>query len=170
MLPPDVASQFYPGLFRAFREPPLWPPEALGRYRSRIRLTAVGIAHLRGSIRIDEHADGRVTGHVVVIDRSRGRRAPSRTERGFRISRAAFERLRVQAAEAGLWSSHPQFWEPDPQTICIDGIELLFERADAQGYRLGVTNAQCSAPRALLALAARIFDIARERQLHRLLR
>lgn len=170
LLPSDLARHFNPGQFRGFGEPSLWTLAALGRYRTRIRLTAAGIAQLGGSIRIDEHSNGRVTGHVVMIDRSRGRRGLTRTERDFRIARGDFDRLRAQAAEAGLWSSHPQFWRnPDPQVICVGGNELLFERVDAQGHRVAVTNAQCSAPSALLAVAARFFDIAGERQLHRLL-
>jgi hypothetical protein len=166
MLPPEVEEGFPSTHFNGFREPPLWTAAAARGYRTRLRVTASGVAYLRGSVRIDEHRDGRVTGHVVVIDG----RERHRTARAFRASRSDLGELLRIAQEAGIWSVHPEHWRStDPDMICLDGIEFVLERVDARGYRFSHANVQCAAPHAYRRIAARMFEIAGEERLKRLL-
>ncbi|HEY0012318.1 MAG TPA: hypothetical protein VGB79_05640 [Allosphingosinicella sp.] len=166
MLPPEVAQGFNPRHFRGFREPPLWTPEAARGYRTRLRVTASGVLQLRASVRIDEHRDGRVTGHVVVIDGDER----ERTGRPFRVTRADLHALLRVADEGRVWSIYPEHWSSSAEDmICVDGIEFVLERVDARGYRFSHANVQCAAPAAFARIAARMFELAREERLQRLL-
>jgi hypothetical protein len=166
MLPPEVAEGFSPRHFRGFREPPLWAPEAARGYRTRLRVTASGIHHLRASLRIDEHRDGRVTGHVVVIDGFER----ERTGRPFRVTRADLHALLRIAEEGRIWSIYPEHWGmAGEDMICLDGMEFMLERVDARGYRFSHANVQCGAPAAYARIAARMFELAREERLKGLL-
>ena len=53
--------------------------------------------------------------------------------------------------------------------ICIDGEEMAFERANADGYRLAAANAQCGAPSELLQVARKIIELAGAKRALRLL-
>lgn len=167
MLPPDITERFHAGHFRGFREPPLWLPEAARGYRTRLRVTASGIAFLKGSVRIDQHDDGRITGHVVTIDGPE----QERSARSFRASHRDVQEIVRIAEEGRIWSIHPQFWVlADPDDICIDGIDVVLERVDSAGYRFSQANVSCAAPHAFRRIAERMFEIAREERLKRLLR
>ena len=161
MLPPEVASQFDTSILEDFGERPLWVPEARSGYRSRIRFTIAGILYTRMSIRIDESLDGSLLGHIAI------RRRRDRIERDdvvrhrFRVSRDEFEALQRDIQQARLWTIYPQFWGmADPESICLDGMELVFERVDASGYRFATANAQCTASRAVKQVAETFVDIA----------
>ena len=159
MLPPDVAPQF-PGVYLAgLGEPALWRPSAAEGYRTRLRLTIAGIHLARVSIRIDERRDGRLSGHVVFLDRHESRQPPERTARDFPVTRTQFERIREATASAGLWAIHPQFYVV-PDEICIDGMELIFERVDGDGYRFANGNVPCTAPLGIRIAAARMIEVA----------
>ncbi|HEX9932731.1 MAG TPA: hypothetical protein VGB08_07815 [Allosphingosinicella sp.] len=167
MVPRDIPGAIHARHFSGFREPPLWTPQAARGYRTRLRVTASGIAYLRGSVRIDEHADGRLAGHLVVIE---GREA-ERTARPFRPTRGELQELLRIAEEGRIWTIYPEYWGPaGVDSICVDGIEFVLERVDARGYRFSRANVQCGAPYAFRRLAERIFEIAGEEQLKRLLR
>jgi hypothetical protein len=164
MLPPEIASQFSPGYLAGFGEPPLWRPEALRHYRSRVRLTINGILYTKISIRIDERANGWLEGHVAFVD-PRDRESPDGlTERYFSVSRARFDTLQRAFQRANLWHLYPEFYPMTGDNICVDGMELIFERADANGYRFSTANAQCTAPGAMLQAAATMIDISGERR------
>lgn len=159
--PPEVARQFGEDQFLLFQEPALWRPEARQSFRSRLRLMVVGIARRQGSIRIDERANGRLEGHLEIIELSDPASVRSRVERRFRVTRAQMESLRAAIDNAGLFRIHPQFWSlTDPDAICMDGMVMAFERVDAQGYRFGTANAWCDAPESLRQVARLMVDIS----------
>jgi hypothetical protein len=161
MLPPEIARQFSAHYLAGFGEPALWPPAARQGYRTRYRLTISGILYTSVSIRIDQYPGGRLEGHVVYVD-PRDRSIPfGRTTWRFAVPRARFEALQGQFREAGLWTIYPQFYSlTDPNAICLDGMELIFERAEADGYRFSNANAQCTASPAMLQAAATMIDLS----------
>jgi hypothetical protein len=171
MLPPEIASQFESAFLAGFGERPLWRPEARRGYRSRLRLTITGILYTRASIRIDERGVGLFEGHMIFVD-PRDRSVPfGRTETRFSVSRAQMERLRAAIGEARMFTLYPEFWRsPNGDDICVDGMELIFERIDADGYRFSTANAQCNAPAAMRRAALILFQIARAPELERWLR
>ena len=156
MLPPEIARQFSPASLVDFGDPPLWRPGAGRGYRSRIRLTIAG----RVMIRIDERASGQISGHLIQLTRAGEREPLERSVQGFRVTRAEHDLLRQAVQQAGLWNIHPQFYYSD--AICIDGIRLIFERVDANGYRFSTVNAQCDATVELIRVAETIVDISGE--------
>lgn len=161
MLPPEVAGQFDASILDGFGERPLWVPEAGRNFRSRIRFTIVGIHLTRMSIRIDERRDGSLEGHIAIRGRLDRLHREDPVRHGFRVSREEFETLQENIRQARLWTIYPQFWVmSDPESICIDGMELMFERVDATGYRFAHANAQCTAPDALKRVATTIMTIA----------
>lgn len=163
MLPPDM-SQFSAHYLDGFGEPALWPPGAMRGYRTRMRLTISGILYTKIAIRIDQGATGRLSGHLALVDRHDHENPDGRAERDFPVSRAQFAQLQRTVAAARLWRHHPEFWQfTDDSNICIDGMELIFERIDADGYRFANANAQCTAPPDLLRVAEMFVDISRER-------
>lgn len=164
MLPPEVAAQFPSGYLAGFGEPPLWRPEALRNFRSRIRLTINGILYTKVSIRIDERSNGWLEGHVAFVD-PRDHSVPNGlTERYFTVGRARFDALRQTFERARLWHIYPEFYQMTGDNICVDGMELIFERADANGYRFSTANAQCTAPPAMIEAAAALIELSRERR------
>lgn len=171
VLPPEIA-QHNSHVFNRFRVAPIWRPEALRGYRSRIRMTAAGSLMLRASVRIDEHADGRVSGHLVLVDLSRRGEAEEREVRQFRVGRRDLAELRSLIAQSRLWQIHPQYWGyADPENwVCVDGMEFVFERLDAQGYRFSTSNAQCTMPDDIRSVAAKVIGMAGEPRLARMLR
>jgi hypothetical protein len=160
MLPPEIAAQFPSSFLEGLGEPPLWRAESARGFSTRVRLTIGSGLLQRVSIRIDELASGRLAGHVTYIDpRARGS-ADGRTNRRFRVTRAQFDALQQQAQRARLWAIHPEFWAFTSNDICIDGMELIFERVDANGYRFSTANAQCTAPPAMLQLAEQMIELS----------
>jgi hypothetical protein len=77
--------------------------------------------------------------------------------------------LRGLFAPARLWSSQSQVYGMSDEYICIDGEEMAFERANADGYRVAAANAQCGAPSELLAVARKIIELAGAKRALRLL-
>ena len=169
MLPPEIASQFEPASLAGFGERPLWRPEARRGYRSRFRLTVTGILYTRASIRIDESGIGRFNGHMVFVDPRDRAALLGRTETRFPVSRAQMGRLRAAIAAARMFTLYPEFWE-SRDDICLDGMQLTFERVDSNGYRFSTANAQCNAPAAMHRVALILFEIARAPELARSLR
>lgn len=171
MLPPEIASQYSQAYLAGFGERPLWQPQARDGYRSRLRLIITGILYTKASIRIDESGSGHFDGYMVYLD-PRDRSVPfGRTETRFPVSRAQMARLRAAIEAARMFTLYPEFWRsPDGDEICVDGMELIFERVDANGYRFSTANAQCNAPPAMRDAAYILFEIARAPALRRWLR
>jgi len=171
MLPPEIASQFEPAFLAGFGERPLWPPQARRGYHSRFRLIITGILYTKASIRIDESGSGRFDGYLVFVDR-RDRSVPyGRRETRFPVSRAQMARLRAAIEAAHMFTLYPEFWQSrNANEICVDGMELIFERVDAVGYRFSTANAQCNASAAMRDVALILFEIARAPELRQWLR
>jgi hypothetical protein len=164
MLPPEIASQFPPVYLEGFGERPLWPAEARQHYRSRFRLTISGILYTKISIRIDEHSGGWLEGHVAFRD-PRDREVPDGLiERNFFVRRAQFEALGRAFQRANLWHLYPEFYSMTGDNICVDGMEMIFEHVDANGYRFSTANAQCTAPATMIEAAEQVIRIAGERR------
>jgi hypothetical protein len=167
MLPPAVAPQFSVYHFAGLAEPPLWPPEALRGYRTRIRLSISGILLLKGAIAIDELATGALRGRVVTVDRDERGEPVDRTVRTFRVTRAAFDSLQASIARTRLWHLYPEFWTLAEGEICLDGMDLVFERVDARGYRFSTANAQCTAPADIIEVAEQMIEMSGDRTMLR---
>jgi hypothetical protein len=162
MLPPEISKQFSPHYFAGFREPPLWVAYAGQGYRSRIRLTIAGILKSKASIRIDERDNGRLTGHLVFVRLDNKGHPRERNATPFRVSRAQWGALRQAVERARLWNIYPEFYGygEGGELICIDGMQLIFERVDSNGYRFSTANAQCNAPEAVRRAAAEMIEIS----------
>jgi hypothetical protein len=159
MLPPEVHD---PGAFPdGLAEPPLWPSAAMAGYRRRLRLVLSPMVRQRVSIRIDTDATGRTVAHFTRLEPSGEGRVWEITEtRGRPVSAAAVARLDALISQSKLWGIYPQYWQYPAGEICVDGVEMIMERASTQGYRFSEGNAQCTMPSSVLAVAAQMIDIA----------
>ncbi|GGY92403.1 hypothetical protein [Novosphingobium colocasiae] len=157
--PEDMARD--DSLMRIAGENPLWVANGLGPYVSRWRMEISGIKRDKLIIRLDEHSSGKVSGTYIRIYKS-NRALRLREKRGFAISRPAFEALKSEAAQKGILNLPRQGWElsSDPETICMDGEDVLIERVDARGYYATGGNSWCSAPAYFLEFAARIIRLS----------
>jgi hypothetical protein len=165
MFPLEISKQLpadYADYLADMDEPRLWKPKAAKGFRTRIWFSISGIVLARASIRIDERENGKITGHLAMLDYERGSRgAGVVTETRFSVTRQQFEDLQRQIAQSALWSIYPEFYNGDPNDICVNGEEIILERVDAKGYRFSTANAQCTAPAEILAIAAMIADLAK---------
>jgi len=143
----------------AEEEPPLWRPVDRVNHRSRVRLSISGISTLRVIIRIDEDLRGRFRGRALLIKR-RGGRSTDVTERRFTPTIEQMAHLRAKITEAKLWTMYPEHWIGGENDICVDGEQMVFERADGEGYRFSEANAQCTAPAPLLEVARMMIGIS----------
>ncbi len=59
-----------------------------------------------------------------------------------------------------------QIWtrQEDPNSICVDGIGLMFERRDSDGYRVTLANTPCTASESVLAVANKFLEIAQAKR------
>ena len=166
MFPPDaVGSVWWADLVED--EPSLRRPGDRRGFASRIRLSMSGIARLKVVIRLDEYRGGGATGRVILAQRSRTSDAlVVDVDRRFRATARQMASLRERIAAAQLWRAGPrEHWtSTDPGAICLDGIQLVFERADQAGYRFSEANAQCTATPALLAVARTMIELSGERR------
>jgi len=159
MLPPEVED--WGALPSGLAEPPLWPRQAMAGYRRRLRLVLSPMVRQRVSIRIDTDASGRTVAHFARLE-------PSEVARGWEVTETysrpvptkALARLDALIGQSKLWEIYPQYWQSPPGEICVDGVEMIMERASAQGYRFSEANTLCTAPSSMLAVAAQMIDIA----------
>ncbi len=149
-----------------FREPALYDDRALRGYNARYRLTTFGIRCLRYTIRLDEAADGKVTGRFKSRDDCPHHADRARTNRSFSSSSADIGELNELIVEAGMFREAMQIWtrQEDPNSICVDGIGLMFERRDSEGYRVTLANKPCTASEDVLAVASKFIEIAQAKQ------
>ena len=165
MFPPEISTQLpagYADYLADMDEPRLWKPKAAKGFRTRIRFSISGIVLAKASIRIDERENGKITGHLAMLDYERGSHGTGVvTETLFSVTRQQFEDLQRKIAQSALWSIYPEFYNGDPKDICIDGENIILERVDAKGYRFSTANAQCTAPGEILAIAENIVDLAK---------
>jgi hypothetical protein len=159
-LPPDLADGYVSNFLAMFRETPLWVPGAGNGYRSRIRVSLMANTDTQVSLRIDERPDGTLRGTAVTVERgSQMWQARDRELTRFRVTRAQMDALERMLTDATLWERHPEYWGSAGE-VCSDGLEMIFERVDANGYRFAEANAQCSATPALLRAARKWTEIA----------
>jgi hypothetical protein len=145
------------GFVDKLEEPPLWRKEALVRYPRRIRLMMGGITRKSWSIRIDEKADGSRSGRFVEGDRD-----GVINEAVFRVRDRDFAQLEKLIAQANLWQIYPQFvfLQPEAGWICGHAVTLIFEKADAAGYRFAEVDRDCGGGLAQAAVAAQMITMA----------
>lgn len=147
-LPPDIDDGFNSMFLAMFREPPLWVDGAATGYKSRIRVSLMANFDLQVSLRIDEREDGSLAGTAVSVRRGTrggGYSVRSRKVTHFAVSRQQMDELDAEFAKLDMWKFERGSWA-DPDDICVDGLEMVFERADAAGYRHAHANAACDAP------------------------
>ncbi|MFT3724565.1 MAG: hypothetical protein QM773_13385 [Hyphomonadaceae bacterium] len=161
-LPPDLND--YEGYVERLDAAPLWPTYAIDGYTRRLRLTLgppfVGQA---ASIRIDIPERGQPVGYAV---RTRlgvhGRKITQRHR--FAPKPGELEQLDELIEAADVWQFERGSWQMDPEggknVICIDGVQLIFERATKEGYRFSEANAQCTASYKLLRVAEQMITMA----------
>ena len=156
---PEVDGEVWADISK-YREPSLFKPGALDGYRSRFRLSISGISCREVVIRIDERDDGSIRGRKVTGNKCQGRRSDYVT-RNFTITAAQMLELRNAMADAALWTYFPEFWaSKNSDEICLDGNQLVFERANRDGYRISLANAQCTTTPKLRAVAEKFIEIA----------
>ncbi|MGN6819472.1 MAG: hypothetical protein ACTHJR_12450 [Sphingomonas sp.] len=152
-------------------EPVLWRAGGLDGFKSRFRLSIAGIALQRVLIRIDQKANGEGVGRIAIVRRAgRGRDLVADVDRTFLVAARDMAALHEAIVVAKLWTTGPEEHWVVKDDICLDGEQLIFERADADGYRFSEANAQCTAPPAVLAVARQMIDLSGERRPLALLR
>ncbi len=160
MLPPDLLSQAYLAIDDV-DEPVLWLPNALHGYRNRYRLSISGIVCRSYTLRLDVDRHGVGTGQVKSWNRCK--KGSPYSQRTFHLRAEQVTQLEKSFSDAGLWSIYPQFWRAADDQICVDGEELSFEWVGSAGFRFAQANAQCEAPRSLVAAARAFLNLAHER-------
>lgn len=147
VFPPEVAAGAYSietdeSVMRRFQSEPLWGDHALGRYSERYRFTYFGILQTSLQIKIDIVSDN--SGVLTATVRRSG--SIVERQRKHLWSREIAE-LRHLAASSGIWQRFPEFWVfTDPESFCIDGMEAIVEKRDAEGYRYSRANTSCTSP------------------------
>lgn len=167
---PRVNTRQVPSGSAEFDERSFFDPATLAGFRSRHRLLVSGMACSAYVIRIDELLDGKILG--VVKSRHHCNSNETKTKsRQFAISRRSMDNLLAKFKRAGLWRTFPEFWESnDPQFVCLDGIDLVFERLTEAGAGFSVANAQCTAPQDVLDAAREMIVLSGEQYALRLLK
>ena len=160
-LPPDVVmgaelSDWYVGSLNSFESRPLWTDEADDGYIERYRFTYFGILTTSLQIGIDRKANGKAFLYAEV------RRRNSAIERKrFWLSQRDFSEFKKASDDSGLWGAHPEFWVfKNENDICLDGMEVLLERLDADGYRFSNANTSCTSPAGMNRLAEKMVELA----------
>ena len=160
IFPPEVSDSVWWSSLENL-EPPIWRPEDLKGLRSRVRFSISGISTLRAIIRIDEDMQGRFKGRVLFVKRTnRSGSSFEISQWNFRPSVEQMHRFAAKADAAKLWQIYPEHWRGGEDDICVDGEQIVFEKASSQGYRFSEANAQCTAPRALIDAAREFIDIS----------
>jgi hypothetical protein len=159
MLPPEAHD--LENVARGFGEAPLGPAQASTGYRQRLRLFLWPPRRQRVAIRIDTDLSGRSFGYFVRQEPSgQGHDWEVSERRRFGVSPADLAALDGLVAKSKLWTIYPEYWHLREGDICVDGVEMVMERATAEGYRVSEANAQCTAPASMLAVAAKMVDMA----------
>lgn len=166
--PPELAKQIWTDI-SAFDEPNFYQPGALTGFRSRYRLAISGISCRSYVIRIDERLSGKIRGTVQSRNRCKTDN-PDEQFHQFSVNRSSMDELLLAFETAKLWEFYPEFWNSkDPQDICLDGEELIFERLNLVGYGFSTANAQCTASPLLLDAARKMILLSSEKNALRLL-
>ena len=142
-------------------ERPIWLPETAGSYQRRLRLFLFPPRPQRVAIRIDTYSSGETTGHLIhVSDQpSGGWRVVH--EQIFSVRPSDLVALNELIVQSKLWQIYPEHWfDNDPNAACIDGVQVIMERVEDRQYRYSEANAQCTAPDAMLKVAAKMVDLA----------
>jgi hypothetical protein len=160
-LPPDVRGQTYLPSLAGLAEPPLWPAGASRGYSRRIRLILIPTLRRRLSIRLDTRLSGQSVGHIVrqAYDQETHDWVDT-DDRAFSINQADLATLDGLIAGSKIWNLYPEFWQAPKDSICIDGVEIVLERATPAGYRYSEANAQCTAPQSMLKIAGQMVAMA----------
>jgi hypothetical protein len=156
MLPPTQNDSSLDTLFD-LEERPIWP-EIPHNSVVRYRVSFIGIRCKIHVVRFDERPDGSVRGEAKVENRCH-RDEPCEAH-DFRLQRSQFAQVKAAMAKAGLWEHPISYWTTyNRETICIDGIDVTFERRDAQDFRMDQSNVWCETTRDYV-VAARLLLIA----------
>jgi hypothetical protein len=172
LFPPRAT--FYPAAFQddiwinmaAFTEPKFDAAEASNNHKRRYRLSFSGIACTEYVIRLDERTDGRISGVVKTRVRcGRGRstldKAVPVIVRKFSAKATNLDSIDTAMADATMFKYYPEFWiDKDLDAMCLDGIQLVFERRNNAGFGISTSNAQCTTPPAVRAIAVKFIDIS----------
>ncbi len=156
MLPAELNDPTL-NVLRELEEQPMWP-KAPGKAVTRYRLSLIGINCRLHTIRFDESPDGDVRGQAKVWDRCRHDNYYDAQD--FHLPRVRFALIKAAMVKAGLWQRPASYWAAqDPDSICLDGTDVIFERRDAQDFRMDQANVWCSTTRDYV-IAARMLLIA----------
>lgn len=167
--PPEIAEKVWTDVAE-FEEPTFYGPNALAGFKSRYRLAISGIVCTSYVIRIDELPSRRILGIVKSRNRCQ-RNEPNEQLRRFTVNRIAIDDLLAAFKRAQMWEIYPEFWgSKDPQEICLDGEELIFEKLTERGVGFSTANAQCTAPPGVLDAARSMILLSGEKDALRLLR
>lgn len=161
MLPPQLND--YSDAWSGFGEPALWTNPHAGENRGQIRLLIYnGLYHESlAIIRIDRSRRGHAIGHFVRGEHTYGDRWKVTDRHQFTVSAAQLSHLDQITAQSGLWQTYPEHWVPrDSDAICVDGVEVILERINPDGYRFSEANIQCAVSRGFLAVAEELVAIA----------
>lgn len=156
MLPPSTQDASLDYLYDV-EERPIWPKAPHGQV-VRYRVSFHGISCQSHVVRFDENRAGSVRGEVKVWDRCH--QFEPYEAHGFYLTPTNFAPIKTAMANANLWSQAVSYWtDQDKYAICVDGVDVTFERRNSLDYRMGQSNVWCSTTREFV-IAARMLLIA----------
>lgn len=79
--------------------------------------------------------------------------------RSFPVDARELQRLDAMIAKAALWKFYPGAWRLDPDSICIDGIYMIMERAASEGHGFVHGNILCEVGRDGVAVVNQLLSI-----------
>jgi len=156
MLPPSTQDTSLDHLYDV-EERPIWQ-STLRKGVTRYRVSFSGINCRNHLVRFDEHKDGSVRGEVKTWNKCHSDEPYE--AHGFQLTASKFAPVKAAMTKADLWTRAATYWTVQSKDlICIDGIDVTFERRDALDYRMDQSNVWCSTTREFV-IAARMLLIA----------
>lgn len=141
-------------------EAPIWKKGANGDDAEIIRLFLQQTAGSQFVVTLRRSADG--SARVVTKTSAYGpkvKQPAAVMTRSFPVDAAELQQLDAMIAKAALWKFYPGAWPLDPDSICIDGIYMIMERASSEGHGFVHGNILCEVGRDGVAVVNQLLSI-----------
>jgi hypothetical protein len=158
----DFLEQWYGNQLRAMHEQPLWTDHALAENSEVIRLLVLPSFDHGFAVKAWTSKDGKGFARVVVLD-GKGGYAPGRVrqDRKRELTPTEVKRLADAVAASDLWKYYPEEVAAEEGGICLDGIQVVLERRNAQGHSFSHANISCAATKGFRAVMDQMLEIGR---------
>jgi hypothetical protein len=157
MLPPEMHD--WESYVARFEEPSFRSATAANGYRRRLRLFLAPPRTQGVAVRIDTDVSGRITGYFIRVEWRRDEQAWVVSDyRRFAVTETDMAALDHLIEVSRLWTFNPEVWTS--KDVCVGGGELIMERLTPDGDRVSEANTICTAPKAMLDVAAKMITMA----------